>query len=97
MLVRLGAEDSDIFTAAKAGGADIRFDKLNGTHLPYQIESWDAVGKSAAIWVLMDTVKGNSSAQNVRMRWGNAGAFDSSSGTAVFDTAKGFKAVWHFS
>jgi hypothetical protein len=97
VLVRLGAADSAIFTAAKAGGADIRFDKLSGTHLPYQIENWDAAGRSAAIWVLMDTVKGNSSAQNVRMRWGNAGAFDSSSGTAVFDTAKGFKAVWHFS
>src|SRR5690606_28182315 len=33
--------------------------------------------------------------QAFRMHWGNAGADDSSNGSAVFDTAAGFRAVWH--
>lgn len=95
MLVRLTAKDSAIFTASKAGGADLRFTKANNTtRLKHQIESWDATGRNAAIWVLIDTVYANS-LQTFRMHWANASAMDSSSSTAVFDSANGFEAVWH--
>src|SRR6185295_9700140 len=74
----------------------IRFSKAdNTTALPYQIESWTST--SAAIWVQVDTVKGNSNAQSIRMHWGNGAAASQSSGPAVFDSANGYKAVFHLS
>ena len=96
MLVRLGAADSDVFISGKSGGADLRFAKLNVSPLPYQIDQWDAVGRTAAVWVLLDTVKGNDSTF-FTMYWGNAAATDSSNGGAVFDTANGFAGVYHLS
>ena len=94
VLVRLGTPDSDVFAAAKTDGADVRFSKVDGTHLPYQIDQWDGTGKTAAIWVLLDTVKGNA-ATAVNMYFGNTAAADSSNGKAVFTAANGFAAVYH--
>jgi biopolymer transport protein ExbB len=95
VLIRLSVADSAIFTAAKAAGADLRFTKPNGTRLQHQIESWSATAKTAAIWVRVDTVRGNTANQVLRMHWGKSDAADSSRGAAVFDTANGFVAVWH--
>jgi hypothetical protein len=97
VLVRLDSVNAaDVFSGAQAGGADLRFAKANGTtRLRYQIETWDAVGKTAAIWVLADSVKGNDSTVSLRLYWGKTGAADSSNGAAVFDTASGFQGVWH--
>src|SRR6185295_11505385 len=96
VLVRLGAADTAIFAQAAGNGSDIRFSKSNLTvHLSYQIEKWDSAGKSAAIWVLVDTILGNINNQRIRMHWGKSGAADSSNGAAVFKTANGFQAVWH--
>lgn len=95
LLVRLAAADSAVFSAAKPDGADLRFTKANGTRLHHQIESWDSTGRAAAVWVLMDTVKGNTVNQQLRMHWGKTDAPDSSRGAAVFDTANGYVAVWH--
>jgi hypothetical protein len=94
VLVRLGAADSATFAQARAGGVDLRFTKAdNVTRLPHQIDHWDAAGRTAAVWVRVDSVKGNSSTQLIRMHWGNATAADSSNGTAVF--SNGFTNVWH--
>jgi hypothetical protein len=95
VLVRLGVADSAVFTASKAAGADLRFSKSNGVRLQHQIESWEATAKSAAIWVRVDTLLGNTANQVLRMHWGKSDAVDSSRATAVFDTANGFVAVWH--
>jgi hypothetical protein len=96
VLVRLSADAFD-FAQAKTGGEDIRFTSSNDTPLPYEIEQWDAAGRRAAIWVRVDKVNGNDSTQSIIMYWGNQAATDSSSSTAVFDTAAGFQGVWHFS
>lgn len=94
LLVRIPAGDS-VLTQAKNGGADIRFTKADSvTPLQYEIESWDA-GTGAAIWVLLDTIKGNTANQTFLMRWGNAAAVDSSKGSAVFSPSNGYVAVWH--
>ena len=96
VLVRLSAANAnDIFTEALAGGADIRFGKADGTPLPYEIEHWDATAKLAAIWVLADTVKGNSNSASMRIYWGRTGVASASNGAAVFDTANDYVAVWH--
>ena len=95
LLVRLTAADADVFAAAAAKGADIRFSKANHvTRLPYQRERYDAVNKLAEFWVLVDSVFPNAD-NRIRMYWGKAGAVDSSNGPEVFDTANGFVGAWH--
>jgi hypothetical protein len=94
VLVRLTSSIID-FALAEAGGGDLRFTKANGIPLSYEIEQWDAVNQQAAVWVRMDTVFGNSSTQNIVMFWGNPKAAAQSDPAAVFDTAGGFRGVWH--
>jgi len=93
-LIRLTAANFD-FTQAKSNGDDIRFTKSDTTFLPYEIERWDSVAKLAEVWVKVDTINGNDSAQSITMLWGDSSATGSSNGAAVFDTANGFAAVWH--
>jgi hypothetical protein len=95
LLVRLDSVNFD-FGSAKPDGSDLRFAKNNGTPLPYQVERWNSGLKQAEIWVRMDTVYGNDSAQSFQMCWGNTSAASQSSGTAVFDTLGGFMGAWHF-
>lgn len=94
VLIRLSAADSALFAGARSTGADIRFTKAdNTTRLPHQIDLWDSAGRKAAVWVKIDSVKGNNSTQMIRMHWGKADAADSSKGSAVF--TNGFADVWH--
>ncbi|MDB5047820.1 MAG: hypothetical protein JWO30_891 [Fibrobacteres bacterium] len=95
VLISLTSQQADVFAQANATGADLRFSSAAGAHLPYQIESWDRTAQKASIWVRVDTVKGGSAVQRVRLHWGKAGAADSSNGKAVFQAADGFKGVWH--
>lgn len=102
LLIRLSTEDSTVFNQAQSNGADIRFSGVTstggiGTHYRYQKEFWDKTNKIAAFWVLVDTLKGNSTTQKIRLFCGNSTAGDSSKSSAVFDTANGFQGVWHFS
>lgn len=95
LLVRLGHNDSAILAGAN-GGNSIRFSKADdATPLPYQVESWSST--SAAIWVKVDSIKGNNSTQAIHLHYGNAAAASESNGPAVFDTAAGFCGVWHLS
>jgi len=99
VLLRLNPGNFKYFSQVRDTGADLRFAKSNGTHLPYQIERWahtSAAIDTAEIWILIDTVYGNSPSQSITMYWGNATAADSSNSAAVFDTANGFAAVYHF-
>jgi hypothetical protein len=93
VLVRLNADDS-AFVQAREDGRDVRFSNASGTHLPFEIEQFDPYGRMSAIWVLVDTVRGNDSTQ-LTMYWGNKKAPMSSMSAAVFDTANGYVAVWH--
>jgi len=96
VLIRLTNTDFT-FSQAKAGGDDLRFAKSTGAPLAYEIERWDAANGRAEIWVRTDTLFGNDSTQCITMFWGNPAATRISNGSLVFDTAAGFKAVWHFS
>lgn len=96
VLIRLGENEANILSEAKANGEDIRFSKMdNATALPYEIESWSAT--SAAIWVKVDTVYGNNNNQGIRIHWGNSAATSESNGADVFPTANGYRAVFHMS
>jgi len=95
LLIRLAAPAFD-FSEANGAGNDIRFHKLNGESLPYEIEKWDSLSGEAAIWVLVDTVWGGRTDQFIVMSWGAPGASSLSNGAAVFNTDFGFSGVWHF-
>jgi hypothetical protein len=98
LLVRLNPGVFRGFSQTLPGGADVRFAKVNGEHLAYEIERWvdgNANNDTAEIWVKIDTVYGNNSTQYAIMFWGKVGATDRSSSAAVFDTAAGFAGVWH--
>jgi hypothetical protein len=83
------------FSQARADGADIRFFDARGKALPHAIERWDRASASAAIWVRLDVVKGNSRDQRIEMRWGNPAAADIGDSKAVFRRADGFVGAWH--
>ena len=83
------------FSQAQTNGADLRFFDSTGKALPHAIELWDAQGGSAAIWVLLDVVKGNSKDQTIVMKWGSAYSPDISDSAAVFQRTNGFVGVWH--
>lgn len=94
LLIRLDAT-SFTFSEAQYDGRDIRFTKPDGTPLYYQIEQWDVQNKSAALWVLIDTVYGADNTQSFRMYWGNNQAQSRSNGEMVFNTANYFASTWH--
>ncbi len=93
LLVRL-TEENFPFSQAQSSGADIRFTRSDTLTLPCEIERWDPVSGLAEVWVLVDTVFGDSS-QSITMYWGNPDAVSRSNGAEVFDTASGFAGVWH--
>jgi hypothetical protein len=83
------------FNQAQASGADIRFFDTAGKALPHAIERWDREAGAAAIWVLVDVVKGNSREQSIVMQWGHPSAPDISDSKTVFSRENGFVGVWH--
>ena len=83
------------FNQARPDGADIRFFDSAGKALPHAIELWDKASGSAAVWVLLDLVKGNSKDQSIVMKWGHASAPNISDSKAVFKRQDGFVGVWH--
>jgi hypothetical protein len=94
LAVRLDKSRFD-FDHARADGADIRFFDSAGNALPHAIELWDKASGSAAVWVLLDLVKGNSKDQSIVMKWGHSSAPDISDSKAVFKRQDGFVGVWH--
>ncbi len=98
VLLRLNPGNFDGFANIQPNGVDIRFAKIDGTKLKYEIERWkdyDNDADTAEIWVKLDTVYGNNKTQSFKMYWGKPEAADSSDAAAVFDTASGFVGVWH--
>lgn len=78
-------------------GSSLRFTDQDGTHLHYEIERWDPALQEADIWLLVNANRKRSDNYGIVVYWGLAGAADWSDGTAVFDTARGWVGVWHFS
>jgi hypothetical protein len=97
VLVRLTHENGgDVVYYSKGRGADIRFTKADGvTRLHHQIDAWDSAAHTAALWVLLDTVKANDSTQSIKLFWNKTAVADSGNGSKVFDTANGYASVWH--
>jgi Domain of unknown function (DUF2341). len=95
VLIRLTGSNFD-FSRAQGSGQNVIFTKTSGAVLPHEIEQWDSLARTAAIWVKVDTVYGNDSAHSIVLNCGG-GVGSTSDPHAVFDTANGFQSVWHFS
>jgi hypothetical protein len=94
LLVRLTDADFD-FLQVDPSGADLRFSDANGSHLAYEIARFNRAQSQAELWVLLDTVWGNSDTQAITMYWGRPDLTNWSNGAVVFAPASGFAAVWH--
>ncbi|MBF0430752.1 MAG: DUF2341 domain-containing protein [Fibrobacteria bacterium] len=94
LFIHLDSTNFD-FSVANSNGSDIRFAKINGIPMSYEIEEWNAATKSAAIWVKVDTIYGHRASEFFRMHWGNSSAMSRSNGQAVFPSSSQFAAVWH--
>lgn len=92
-LVRLSRDWFD-FSQSKANGEDLRFSSADGAPLPYQIDTWDATGGTASVWVRIPSIRGNAR-QEIRLHWGKADAASESSGPAVFNADNGYASVLH--
>ena len=93
VLVRLNKDFFD-FGNAKADGADLRFSTKNGEPLAYQIDEWDPVGGTAAVWVRIPVIQGNTR-QEIKLHWGKADAASESNGKVVFNESNGYLSVFH--
>ncbi len=91
LLLRLDQSKIDFSSAQET---DLWVSKSDGIPLACQIEKWDSAAQSVDVWVLMDTVYGNSTDQSIVLHWGNPNAVPDMA-SIVFDTADGFLGVWH--
>mgnify|MGYP006284196107 CR=1 FL=1 len=94
--IRLDSTAID-FSQAHGQGRDVRFSGPDGSHLHYEIESWDSAAARAVVWVLVPQLQGASDYGSITMHWGREGAPDRSSPREVFPPWLGFEAVWHLS
>jgi hypothetical protein len=94
LLIRLDNNNFD-FSQALPHGEDIRFSKIDGSSLSYEIEQWDTLLKVASVWVRIDTIFGNRAEQRLVMKWGDSTAQSKSGGEGVFGASAGFAGVWH--
>ncbi|GEM_PF-1089883 len=80
--INLGSETN--FSAAKAGGADLRVTASDGvTQLPFWIESWNASSSQASIWVKVPSVP--TTGTSLFIYYGNPNAATASNGNNVFE------------
>ena len=94
VLIRLHAGNFD-FSEALPDGSDLKFTNSGDRVLPHELERFDTSDRLAEIWVKVDTLFGNCSDQWIRMHWGTPNVSQIPENQAVFDTAHGFRGVWH--
>jgi hypothetical protein len=91
-LVRLNTGNFD-FSQTSSDGRSLRFSDPDGTHLPYEIASWDATRMLASIWVKVPRIDGNSTTDYIVMHYGKYAQTDMQDNFGVWDST--FAGVWH--
>src|SRR5215472_7831015 len=72
------------FNLAQANGADIQFTASDGvTVIPFWLESWNASGSSASLWVNVPSIP--AAGTTIYMYYGNASATSASNGNTTFE------------
>ena len=102
LLVRFKSKGSstglEVLSGSVSGGLDVRFSSADGsTALAFEMERWSDT--AAEYWVRIPVLNGTSGGIGVptqfRVYYGSYAAGDTSNPSAVFDTAAGYRAVWH--
>jgi photosystem II stability/assembly factor-like uncharacterized protein len=89
-----GADVLSPSTGSKNNGIDVRFTTADGsTPLAYEKERW--TDTAADYWVRLPSISGTGGFTKIRVYFGLISAPDSSSSSAVFDTALGYRGVYH--
>lgn len=91
LLLRLSDTAIDF---SRSTGADLRFER-GGRVLPHQVERWDPAARLADVWVRIDTILPSDRNPSIMLGYGGSGLPDWSSGSDVFDSASGWRGVWH--
>ncbi|MBV5339617.1 MAG: DUF2341 domain-containing protein [Deltaproteobacteria bacterium] len=88
--VHLSLDSTFDFANANVDGSDVRFTSGDGTTLiPYWIESWNPVAKSASIWINIPAIA--PSGTTLYLYHGNQLSSSASNGTATFDFFDSFE------
>jgi hypothetical protein len=82
VLIALQSANFD-FTKAASDGSDIRFTDAGGTELHYWVEDWNAVKRTARVWVNVPSIPANGES-TIMMYYGNKTAHSASDGIATF-------------
>lgn len=91
LLVRLTDASMDF---SRTEGQDLRFERA-GRVLAHQVEHWDAVARTAAVWVRLDSLALDGGPIPLLLRYGNPSSPDWSDGPSVFPESDGWRGVWH--
>ena len=91
LLLRLDGSNFP-FSQARPDGSDLTAWTPDGTQIPLEISAWNPIARSGRAWLRMDSLPGNKTTP-VRLSWGQAPP----QRLSVFDTARGWAGVWHFS
>ncbi len=93
VVIRLDHESFD-FASVASHGADIGFCTPSGVAMPFEIEEWDSAENRATVWLKLDTLHANSSTL-LYLFGGDGESSTVARSELVFDTAAGFRAVYH--
>ena len=86
LLVRLHLGNFGYFADTQPDGADIRFVAADDvTPLAHHIESYDAAGQMAFVWVRVPRLTGNSATDSVYMYYGNGSAASGNDASGSWD------------
>ena len=88
--VRINLNNTFDFADANSDGSDIRITAADGiTELPFWIETWNAAGTQATIWIKVPTLP--TSGLTVCLYYGNASAPSIANGVNTFNAYDGFE------
>jgi len=90
LLVRLDS----ILDFRASDGTDLLF-SLGGRPLAHEVAQWDPVGRTATVWVRLDTILPVDTSLSLTLRYGGSGHPDWSAPQAVFPAHEGWVGAWH--
>ena len=97
VLITLTSANAAVFTNSRADGFDVRFSDQTGTNIPFQRQSYSKTAQTAEFWVKVPSIAASPASTPIIMYWDDSLAADSSSTTATFSAAAGYRGVWHMS
>jgi len=90
LLVRLDSSWQG-FAAALPDGSDLRLATAAGKSLPLTMASWDRVGRTAALWTILDTLPVPADSVDLVLSWGVPVP---ASSQATFSASRNWLAAW---